>query len=138
MEPEQLTNEDVFGFFKGERVAWIDPDTKKAVFELRRKEPADGSIYYIIRLTEANITDPTRKAFLNSVFPFIKKCGRMLKIPLIDFDEISERVMEATKKRFEEKGEPIDPEFTATIEVMDLATGELMDLDMTINPYKTK
>jgi len=131
-----LTDEDVFGFFRGERLAWKDDVTGLPVFEMKRKEPDDETIYYIIRVYEDNFsTDEKRIAFHEQVFPIIKESARKLEIHLFDFNEISERVMEASAIRTREEevtGKLLRFAFVASVELMDIATGELVDLDVSV------
>jgi len=122
----------LFARFMGGRLSWGDPDTGKPIFELKKKDMADyggEGVYYIFKVYEQNFSSEEKmKEFFTLGFTFIKFLSGKMKIPLYDFDEITERSQEAMIKLMREEADIESKQIDVKIEVMDHGTENLHTL----------
>lgn len=122
----------LFAKFMGGRLSWDDPDTGKTIFELKKKDMADyggEGVYYIFKVYEQNFSSKEKmNEFFTLGFTFIKFIAGRMKIPLYDFDEITERSTEAMIKLMREEADIESKQVDVKIEVMDHGTGTLHTL----------
>ncbi len=118
--------------FIGGRLSWGDPDTGKPIFALKKKDMADyggEGVYYIFKVYEQNFSSKERRnEFFALGFPFIKALSGRMKIPLYEFDEITERSQEAMVKLLREGVDIESKQVDVKIEVMNHGTGTLHTL----------
>ena len=122
----------LFAKFMGGRLSWDDPDTGKTIFELKKKDMADyggEGVYYIFKVYEQNFSSKEKmNEFFTLGFTFIKFIAGRMKIPLYDFDEITERSTEAMIKLLRKDADIESKQVDVKIEVMDHGTGTLHTL----------
>jgi len=132
----------VFARFTGGRLSWGDPDTGKPIFELKKKDMTDyggEGVYYIFKVYEQNMsTEETKRKLIELGLPFIKALAGRMKIPLYDFDKITERSQEAMVKLLREEADIESKQVDMKIEVMDHGTGTLHTLTVGVQAAHAK
>ncbi len=127
---------------RGGRLSWADPDTGKPIFELKKKDMANygrEGIYYLFKVYERNFPSEEKKnEFYALGFSVIKYIAGRMKIPLYDFDEITERSQEAVIK-LQRKGVDIESkQVDVEIKVMDHGTGDIRTLTVGVQALRVQ
>ncbi|MBA7609858.1 hypothetical protein ES703_17053 [subsurface metagenome] len=90
-------------------------------------------VYYIFKVYEQNMsTEETKRKLLDLGIPIVKGLAGRMKIPLYDFDEITERSQEAMVKLLREETDIKSKQVDVKIEIMDHGTGTLHTLTISV------
>jgi len=110
----------------------------KPVFEMKRKDPSGGKMYYIFKVHEENMTAEEKTGFKVVFETLILPAAAKLDLPMYSFDEILERSTEKIEEigveNFPKDGSQID----VKIEVYDHAAKNLDNLTVGLNVGQSK